>query len=328
METLSLINISLNDTQLINSEGRNLVRLSSDGAVVYKITSEKELKNYFILQKYRSVLSEMGVFYPFLLKTKNLKDDLGQEYVAFFRFPLFTPYNILERFGKFKTGNNNDSEKAFRLLLKMFDAFEYLLPTEDFEGEDEEELKNVLNLLFLDWMQVVDDFQGLGVNFEKIQTLIENSQEVIECLPRVVQHKDANPSNWRIVHINGKDVINVIDMETLGLARRGWDEGRVFVQLSLDSLKQEKFLSILFSHDKFQDPKSRIYFWRVILFRCIRELALIKRGKYFNAILEYSNFRKENIDNIKDKIKDGLFTTASKAIKQLEYLLEIKKRYD
>lgn len=53
-----------------------------------------------------------------------------------------------------------------------------------------------------------------------------------------VAHKDANPSNWRAVIVNDEISMNFIDLETLGLARPGWDEGRAYVLFSLSDKKR------------------------------------------------------------------------------------------
>lgn len=108
-------------------------------------------------------------------------------------------------------------------------------------------------------------FQVQGIELDYIVDLIIRSQKQVEGLPRVIQHKDANPSNWRIVSINARSVVSVIDIETFGLARRGWDKGRVYVQLCLDKTKQDNFLEVLNQHPKFQSDEARVYFWRVTL---------------------------------------------------------------
>lgn len=230
--------------------------------------------------------------------------------------PFFDSDNIAQRFGKFEL---KDDISTFKCLL---DAFEEVLSVSDFSADvDEEKLENVLTMVQKDYSSISTFLQGQGIELDCVLNLISMSQKHIEGLPRVVQHKDANPSNWRIVNINAKSAVNVIDMETLGLARRGWDEGRVYVQMCLDRTKQENFLEVLNQHPKFQSDEAKIYFWRVVLFRCIRELSLIQSGKYSSAISEYDQAFPEHAE-IANDIRKGLSEIAKQAIDRMQSMLK------
>lgn len=317
MVEVLFVDHDLGSAVTINQEGRNPVRRSLEGAFIYKPKGAKELRNYSILNKYREDLANRGVYYPVLVKNKGLTDKKGNEYIALITLPFFDRYNIAQRFGRFELG---DHRFAFSCLLGAFDAFEKVLPTNLFSTEaDEEELAGVLDMIKTEYSKIENFFREKGIESSCVFDLISKSQRFIEGLPRVVQHKDANPSNWRIITINASSAVNVIDMETLGLARRGWDEGRVYVQMCLDENKQDSFLGVLYQHPKFHSEEAKVYFWRVVLFRCIRELSLVCSGKYSSAISEYERLAGQN--SVTNDIKTRLLKTAQRAISEMRLKL-------
>ncbi len=84
--------------------------------------------------------------------------------------------------------------------------------------------------------------------------------------------------------VNEKIYINFIDLETLGPARPGWDEGRNYVFFAMNSRRQEIFLELLKEEPVFRDEDSMMNFWRVVMLRCLREIYLLRTGKYDEPI--------------------------------------------
>jgi hypothetical protein len=254
------------------------------------------------------------VAFPILLKTGLSHGEASQTHVALITLPGFHPYNVAEHFGKFSVSNRTET---FSLYLNALDAFSNL-PVDNFPAQpDDEKFEDVSDYIKTIYPSIQRDIETVA-DVDTLVGVFRRTQKHIEPLPRVIQHRDANPSNWRVVQVNEEKYINLIDLETVGLARRGWDEGRLYSLMSLDPQKQQEFKDIVYKHPSFETKESQMYFWRVVLFRSMRELKLINSGKYNTPITLYNQ---QNSTNIEDSIKSGIVKTVRQTMNELERII-------
>lgn len=109
--------------------------------------------------------------------------------------------------------------------------------------------------------------------YERVFDFVNESQEIIENSPLFPSHRDPNPTNF----IVDESLIKIIDWETFGLSRIGYDEGRLYTYLALNPCLQKKFKSMLTA--KFT-RREEVYFWRVVACRSFREMVSIINGRY------------------------------------------------
>jgi hypothetical protein len=192
-----------------------------------------------------------------------LKDTVeggDQSYSAIVTLPHFLAYDITQHFGTFNFG---DPQSTMEQYVYALDSIANVIPADEFGNhEDEEGLDGVLSYMASKRTIIEDE---IGEAFQEVVNLLSKTQEVIEDLPKVTQHKDANPSNWRLLEMNGKTFIEMIDLETLGPARRGWDEGRMYTLTCLDPEKQGALLDIVNSHTSFEREEAKYIFGELCL---------------------------------------------------------------
>lgn len=313
------LNLSLVDPQddsqieVINSgTNRNRVYSSHEGMFIHKPENERELENFGIIEKYRAKLAESGVCFPLLVSIHE--SDKGEsKKMIMASFPYFQPYNIEEHFGKFKIV---DEESVMRAYLKSLRTIAEVIPASEFAGrkEDEEGLGGTIEMLgkFSDYIKKDTD---KIVPYESFYEVIEKTQAGLGEMD-FVAHKDANPSNWRAVLINDKIFINFIDLETLGCARPGWDEGRAFVLFSLDPNKQRLMLEIMKDDQIFQDENTMTYFWRVVVLRSLRELYLLRNGKYDESFRSHISDETES-EELKEKVVNSILESLKTGLEEI-----------
>jgi len=295
---------------LQGATNRNKIFLDSSGDIFYKLENKKEQEHYKIIDTFRKELEQKGVIFPNLLETKQITDD-GRLYVGVTRIPDFHAFDIAEHFGAYAISNPKTS---FTTFLAAIDSIATTIPTQYFKEDDEEQLPGVLMFVNQTYGLIKEDIENI-VEQKELVDLFTRSQKYIQNIPRVVQHKDANPSNWRTVDTENKTFVNMLDLETLGIARRGWDEGRTYSLLCLDEDKQKIFENLVLDHIAFEDTSQQIYFWRVVLFRSIRELNLIHTEKYRAPLEQYTNT--QSGENINGNIKEGLLRNIRRALTEL-----------
>lgn len=302
---------------LEGATNKNTIYLDASGSVFYKLHSEKERANYTIIEKFRAHFEQKNIYFSKLVHAKVTDQKGGTLYLGISKIPSFHSYDISEHFGDFKLQN---LEVNLGTYLDALEEIARTIPVETFSDYDEEEFAGVLMFLNQSYPLLQKDLENL-VSLEELVALFEKSQESVQKLSRVVQHKDANPSNWRAISHNDKTVIAMVDLETLGLARRGWDEGRMYTLLGLDSKKQELFLNLISTRSTFNNADKQTYFWRVVLFRTIREMLLLNSEKYRESLESYNG--KNPHENIKERIMNSLKNTAQRAVKELRVQLPL-----
>ncbi len=304
--------IDVPKNKLTGGTNRNPVFSIYEGLIIYKPESEQELNNYKIVNKYRQKLQERGVCFPVLLQTKDLNSVPG--YFAQISLPFFQPFTIEEHFGKFGLF---EEKKVLEAYIKGIRTIGEVIPQYEFESHEEEGVDQTLAMVNT-FREYVEDYTKTITPYINFSKIIKDNLISVEGLQLDVSHKDANPSNWRAVTINDKLFINFIDLETLGLAHPGWDEGRTYVLFAMNPERQKLFLELLKEEPAFQDKNILTNFWLVVMLRSLREIYFLKRGKYDESIENY-----KSIDSERNELKESIISAVGETLKQA--LKELRK---
>lgn len=304
------------NVNIIGSINHNPVYKSPDGALIYKPETTVSIKNAQVLRKYTQDLLNGGVCFPPILRG-DLQNGHGK-YYAMLTLPHFHSYNTIEHFGGFEV---HDTPRVLGAYLEAMKHIGKTIPTSEFAASSlDEEREDLVWDMLSSYKGLIEDDYTRG-ELCGLYEQIAASQTKIQNIPREVAHKDANHSNWRPIEVGGKIFIQFIDIDTLGLARPGWDEGRGYAMLALDEEKQDIFLKLLSQDKRFENPDVRLYFWRVVLLRCLRETVFLNKGKYDTDILTLSAGVEDQALNLKHLIKSALKKTLYQSSAELDNLL-------
>jgi hypothetical protein len=141
--------------------------------------------------------------------------------------------------------------------------------------------------------------------FAEIRQLISASQNAILNLPQYAAHRDPNPNNYCIVD---NKTVGIVDWETFGLARKGYDEARLLTYLALNKQAQDQYLEIC--GEKITDGPTGLYFWRVACMRAFREATSFHSGHYDSRLAGSD-------DDTKQVIIDALFGIVDRATQEI-----------
>jgi hypothetical protein len=233
------------------------------GAIYQKNLSEIELNNYSKVDRKRFEFSEgdpIVVFPKIITCSSSLDCKMTSPPLFHFR------------------GQYDLSVEAYSAVITALDRISQVFTDTDlqiFDYESEEHLLVFLNEIFENIPQL---------DRSKIKSSISSTKDCLTNLPFLPSHGDAHVGNWSFSLLNWKPVISFIDMETLGLYRRGWDLGRMYALLSGHNNDQINLLSAISSAgDSFSELELK-YFWRTVLIRSLRNLYRINAGTLYNEL--------------------------------------------
>lgn len=112
--------------------------------------------------------------------------------------------------------------------------------------------------------------------FAAIRQMAQASQSHIIDLPQYPCHRDPNPNNY--LWLEDERVFKIVDWETFGMAREGYDEGRLFTYLALNPSAQMAYLQVC--GPRLLQGDAGVYFWRVVAMRAFREITSFHSGRY------------------------------------------------
>jgi thiamine kinase-like enzyme len=135
-------------------------------------------------------------------------------------------------------------------------------------------------------------------DFSQIKTLVKKTQTHIELLPRHFSHGDLHNGNWSYHKLHNEDVISLIDMETSGLYRFGWDIGRMYTYLAGYPQDQEGLLEAI--TESLLSENEHIYFWRTVLIRSIRNIWGILNNRTVYGLSDQQ--KEERIKDLKQNV--------------------------
>ncbi len=278
------------------------VLFSDEKGAVCKPSVGYEVENYRIIEKYKKQLAERGLYFP-LFVTDGIQVDYEQSHGEYFKIltvPQYESYTVAGHFGELDFDHPATHFSAF------FDALNTIgdvIPVSEFgyrDSQDEEGLDGVLN--FARFSIAKAQISEEVVKAEEVTSLLQQSQLTIDTIPFQTAHKDGNPNNWRYIQLGDKSGTFMIDLEGLGLARKGWDAGRMYTHLTLRTDLQEIFLNVAQEKKYFSSHAELVYFWRVVMTRSLRELSFLNQGRYhpsMQALYEDSTQQNEFISLVR-----------------------------
>ncbi len=149
------------------------------------------------------------------------------------------------------------------------------------------------------------------------RAIADRTQADIETLPLRVSHRDPNPNNFLIKERNGKYEVAVVDWETFGLSRIGYDEGRAMSYLALDVKKQVEYGEYI--SRLLPGRRERMYFWRVAANRRVRELISLGNNHYDSRIVAGGQTGRL-VESVKASISRGLTDIIWRSVTELSEL--------
>lgn len=198
---------------------------------------------------------------------------------------------------------------AFRVLRDVVQA------TDVPETEDYEESQSGL-ISSLDYLQRTSGDIGTSNSarlYDGIERMAQATQGVIVDSPSYFSHRDPNPTNF-LVSTHPTQGVNIIDWETSGLSRIGYDEGRLLTYFALNEPIQDYLRQAM--SEQLTDEQ-QVYYWRVAAMRSYREIGSIITGRY-DRQLATNNPDDPTYRNNKVRITDNLAKIADQALQEIE----------
>ncbi len=284
---------------------QSTVRLNNHGNIT-KILTENEEKAYEYLALHIHLLSseDLKIIVPSLL-TYNPKSRLATlEYLG--QFPDLNPFEAFGAWEGYTETYLRGKNKAFQLMRTML-PIKGVYDCSDYEGIDN---GAILSLRFIKADMKSNVPRYLNPYWRKICDLAEASQKTIATLKQYPSHRDPNPNNY---HISVPDAsLMIVDWETFGLARAGYEEGRQLSYLALNQSTQDMYTKLV---KVILSERSWMYFWRTACMRAFREASFFERGHYDTRLSGLSAAHKQ-------ELLSGLRTLMDRSIAEWERCLK------
>jgi len=257
--------------------------------VVVKPSTLNEVATYGILEKYQDQLlsSLPSIITPLIVASNS-------EFMAIGRLPEIKPTSVDEHFG----WGADFTQEQIETLVSGLQQLREIIPVSEVGNQDdpEENLEGILAFLSNrnDKSEVIE--AGLEHQYDALQELYLQSQSVICTSPAYFSHKDVVRGNLAI----GRNSMSLIDWETCGRARVGYDEGRFTVQLCMEPTQQELVSRVM--EERYEDStETLLSYWRTVASRSYKELTFALTGKYDERIA-----RKFIEESVQASFKDDL----------------------
>lgn len=281
---------------------------------IIKKMVDNELEAYMLLRRYSDRLhnDSVSVVVPELLDyDRNLQQGLISRIG---NFPIYSP---CEYFGLAKVYGGD----YYKSLHEVSEIIRRNIPCHEIPNQlDVEAFFDGTNQTLVTIENDLKGTEDRGIDnlSENVKEMVLRTQERIIELPLYPSHRDPNPNNYKMVCESGHIYANVIDWETLGLARRGYEEGRFMVCLALDKLKQDDYARFIMDKLNVQE---RIYFWRTVATRALHEMSSVSRGLY-DARLIPSVRNVDDVQKLKIQLNGAFRELAERALDQINSIIE------
>lgn len=276
---------------------------------IEKNMTAREIAAYAVLERYAHKLKDETL----VIKVPRILPGTRQtKYPSISHLGTFRQFSPEEYFGE----SDIYVQEYFEIILRTFALIRHHFPaahipdTLDYESRELD--GSISSLLYLDTGYYEKLPQYFLTLRQQIDYYVISTQPFIESMPQLAAHRDPNPNNYDI-RTDVITTVSIADWETLGLARVGYDEGRFLTYLALDSQKQDEYIALIKQR---LDTEELIYFWRVALLRCYREMTSLHGGHYD------SRLKAHNAQETKMRMITALHTLALRCQHALDmYLL-------
>ena len=263
---------------------------AQEGASYTKQLSKAERNNFNVIDKYRTTFLQQNpiIIFPQILSCTE--SDLCT---------MSSPPHFHQE------GAFHHSVDEYETILSSFDQLRNTIDVSDLQHQsDPDEHDSIFTFL----VSILNDVEMYVADRKKITDTLESTQNILIKVPELPGHGDAHNQNWSIAQLNEKKVVSFIDLETFGMYRVGWDEGRMYALLSGYLEDQQHLLQAIEKKQHF-DSYSECYFWRTALIRSLRDIQLISNGKRFTHLNEMQKTIK-----VQEYLK-----TANQALRELSH---------
>lgn len=311
-----------------NQREGSVVIAVGDG--VLKNLGPKEVSTLSVLEQHRTELEQEFVFPHYLgqisleehLALSNIFPDLPTAMHVLSRVDGIKPVGINEHFGQGIKYNSADFQQFFR-------GFDHLRKTFAGDGHNFQSFSGGWERFVEDSRIMIDNKTAL--NHDKLVSTLQKASLISSDLPNMVAHRDPSWGNIAIVLSDGQRRVGMIDFETMGLQKPGYDEGRMMTHLSLNPRKQKEFedtyLQYVAENPGYPEQALLASFYMTAATRAYREMGLLLNGGHYCAKISHTygpdyddgqiNTRKaEFYQNLTHALED----TTTKAMKEIEKL--------
>jgi hypothetical protein len=278
-----------------------------EGDDVKKIMSKNEQLAYQYLDRHRTELLSLN---PSINVPEILAFDERSGSARLSNLGTFPNLSPRQYFGEWE----GFTQEYLKLMNAIFASIR-TLPIDDVPNKNdyEETIQSVPSSVLY-----IEEGMAPGIpdlhrfQFAKIKDLALKSQSAILDLPLYPAHRDPNPNNYLCYENTPTPRIGIVDWETFGLARKGYDEARLCTYLVLNEPLQQAYLNTICTPELI-NGRSAYYFWRVVTVRAFREITSFYAGHY--------DHRLTMAEEKDDEIVRGLLNLVERGISELEALL-------
>lgn len=283
---------------------------------VIKTMPDREFQAYQALQGYRDAMAQdnLRVTIPQLL---DYDPDSHRAVLSYMGD--FTQFSPTQYFGSSPVG----TPRYTRLVHEVAQLIRLNVPREavpeqfDYENsKDTEEGLEISSVTFMTRSLRGHEPAVIHDLVREVTAAARQSQPLIDKLPLYAAHRDPNPNNMHVISDGHEVEVALVDWETFGLARVGYDEGRLMSHFALDTAKQDQYAQQI--EDTLDDNAERAYFWRVSASRCTREAILFINGQYDSRLIAESP---QAVGERKQMLADALVATAFRSLSELQALI-------
>lgn len=238
---------------------------SKEGATYTKQLSPTERHNFKLIDRYREELahSAPAVTFPLVLSCTESNVCTMTSPAHFHHAHLY-----------------GHSRETYASVLSGLEVLRNTLSPKDFpQYVDPDETQSFFSFVETALTDVAPYFS----QSKELLALLKNLQPRITEIPAYPSHGDAHNHNWSVAFLNDQPVVSFIDLETLGLYRVGWDEGRMYTVLSGHPDDQHNLLQAIYNQPWFKTDQ-QLYFWRTVVVRCLRMMQLIIQHKSYTHL--------------------------------------------
>ncbi|MBI5151570.1 MAG: hypothetical protein HZA34_03275 [Candidatus Pacebacteria bacterium] len=291
------------------THGRNTTILTEDGMRVEKKLTPHELHVYEVLAPYVLELlrGKPPIHIPFLFR----KEFAGiSSLISLPAFPQHQ-HSFTESYG---AGTPGYEPYIFPTILQAFESIRQCIPSSLFpesldDDRDEYFLPRIQHAYADIPNNVLEDLTE-----DSFQALMQKTSPALT-LPRLSAHRDAHHQNWNVVTIRNEHHVQLIDLETFGLARPGWDEARIYSRFCLSEQKQDSFLDAFHAAEHLKDHQIHLYFWRCVAYKTLKGLHHLYGQHHAKKLNMLSDTQQ-----IVEEVTRGRLRTLHRAKKEIQLL--------
>lgn len=286
------------------------VRLTSDG--VEKRMGPAEAEAYAVLDYYRDQLHDDAVS---VVVPRLVEYDEGAQMGVLTNIGDFRHFSCTEYFGR----SDTYVPSYYAAIHGVARVLRAVIPSSSVPNGRDYEVAQPGSVPAMGYLRsglTGNEPAEVGGLLEAVAAINTETQADIAPLPLLAGHLDPNPNNFLVTEQNGSQTVAVVDWETFGVSRTGYDEGRLMSYLALADDKQQEYGD--FARGVF-GRNELVYFWRVAVNRGVREYISFSNGHY-DSRLAVGNDEPNAVDRVRRSIMNGLSRVVFRGVAELESL--------